>query len=427
MLHVRHFVVLGVLAIATLPVPAATAQSRAVPAAGSSVDATLAGGASHAYQVMSTGGEFLHVVVEQQGIDVVLTAAGPGVDERVDSPNGDAGAEPMQILLAASGTYTITVSALDADAKPGRYALRVLERRAAMPGDAGRLTNLPGRPLGELRLAVERVTRSINATWGVYVKCLETGEEVAINADAVMDTMSVIKIPLMIEVFEQAKAGRLSLADRHVLTASDTRPGTGTLHLMDPGAVMTVKDLVTYMIVVSDNTATDILYRLVGGPAAVTARMRSYGLTSTTVEHPASVWFEGLMAAIQRDGNPEGYYRRGGAPFALSTPREIGVLLERMTRGELVDRTSSATMLGILRFQQARTRLPRYLENPWAVPHKTGDSPPVIANDAGVITVPGRTVVVSVFTANHFGDYGPLEEAIGRIAERVAAHFTNRR
>lgn len=414
------------LAVGFAPASPATAQDRIVPAAGASVEATLAGGASHTYRLTSTGSEFLHLAVEQKGVDLVVAATGPGLDERVDSPTGDAGTEALEVVLTAAGAYTITISPLEADAPQGRYTLKVVERRAAVPGDANRLANRPGQPLGQLRLAMERVTRSVNATWGIYLKCLETGEEVAIGADAVMNTMSVIKIPLMIEVFEQAKAGRLSLSDRHTLTASDKRAGTGTLHLMDPGAVMTVKDLVTYMIIVSDNTATDILYRLVGGPAAVTARMRSYGLTSTTVEHPASVWFDGYMEAIKRDGNLEGYYRRG-APFARSTPREIGVLLERMARGELVDAESSARMMGILRFQQMRTRIPRHLDNPWAVAHKTGDWPPYIANDVGIIPLPGRTVVLSVFSADHFGDYGLLEDAIGRIAERVAAHFTNRR
>ena len=401
------------------------AQERLLPTAGSTLDATIGGMASHVYSVTSAGGELLHLVVDQQGVDLVMSASGPGLDERVDSPNGDTGPEALELLLVTPGSYRITLSPLDANAPAGRYTLRVVTRRAAVPGDSARLANSPGRPLGELRLAIERVTRSINATWGIYAKCLETGEEVAINADVVLDTMSVIKIPLMIEVFEQAKAGRLSLSDRHVLSAADKRLGTGTLHLMDPGTTLTVRDLVTYMIVVSDNTATDILFRLVGGPGAVTARMRSYGLTSTAALHTAQGWFDRVASAL-KDGTLDAYYRTGAARLGESTPREIAILLERMSRGELVDRESSAAMLSIMRFQQMRTRLPRYLDNPWAVPHKTGDSPPYIANDVGILTLPGRTVVLSVFTADHFGEYGLLEDAIGRIAERVAAHFTNR-
>jgi beta-lactamase class A len=426
MLHTQRVFIGLLVVVATIVSDRAHAQDRPAPTAGSSVEATIAGGGSHVYRLTSTGKEFLHLVVDQKGVDVVVTMSGPGVDVRVDSPNEDAGPEPVEVVLESAGNYVVTVTPLEPDAKEGRYALRVVERRPVVPSDTPRLASRPGTPLGELRLAIERTTRSINATWGIFVKCLETGEEIAINADATMDTMSVIKIPLMIEVFEQAKAGRLRLDDRHTLAAADRRGGSGTLRMMDPGAVMTVKDLVTYMIVVSDNTATDVLYRLVGGPAAVTARMRSYGLTATTVEHPASTYFEHYAEAGKQGVDLDEYHRRR-APFATSTPREIGVLLERMTRGELVDRESSALMLSIMRGQQMQTRIPRFLENPFLAPHKTGDNPPYIANDVGVINMPGRTIVISVFTANHFGDYGMLEEAIGRISERVAIHFTNRR
>ena len=63
-------------------------------------------------------------------------------------------------------------------------------------------------PLARLRMAIGRNTRSINATWGIYIKSLDTNEEVAIHPDRQMETMSTIKIPLMVEVFEQIKAGR---------------------------------------------------------------------------------------------------------------------------------------------------------------------------------------------------------------------------
>lgn len=103
-------------------------------------------------------------------------------------------------------------------------------------------------PLQRLQADIERTARSVNATWGIYVKSLQTGEEVAIDADRQMETMSTIKIPLMIEVLEQVKAGRFKLTDRYTLAAADSEPGTGIIQRLDPGAVMTVKDLLTLMI-----------------------------------------------------------------------------------------------------------------------------------------------------------------------------------
>src|SRR5262245_43793544 len=100
-------------------------------------------------------------------------------------------------------------------------------------------------PLQRLEGAVSRVTRSVNASWGIYAKCLETGEELALDADRQMDTMSTIKIPLMVEVFEQIKAGRFKLTDSYTLRKDELLHGTGVLRSLDPGAVISVKDLIT--------------------------------------------------------------------------------------------------------------------------------------------------------------------------------------
>src|SRR5450756_1164047 len=68
-------------------------------------------------------------------------------------------------------------------------------------------------PIQRLQSAIERITTSVSATWGIYIKSLDTGEEIAINADRQMDTMSVIKIPLMAEVFQQIKDLSLYTSD----------------------------------------------------------------------------------------------------------------------------------------------------------------------------------------------------------------------
>ena len=120
-------------------------------------------------------------------------------------------------------------------------------------------------PLARLESGIQRLTRSVNATWGIYIKCLETGEEIAINADQQMDTMSVIKIPLMAEAFRQIEAGKFALADRVTLTEEGKRPGTGIIRTLDAGVQLTIKDLLTLMIIVRDNTATDLLFEKVGG------------------------------------------------------------------------------------------------------------------------------------------------------------------
>jgi len=276
-------------------------------------------------------------------------------------------------------------------------------------------------PAKRLQAAIETITRSVNANWGIYVKSIETGEELAINADRQMETMSTIKIPLMIEVFEQIKAGKFKLTDKYTFVQADSQPGTGTIQRLDPGAVMTVKDLITMMIIVSDNTATEVLYRMVGGPDAVNARMDAIGLKNTRAMNIPSKWFPQLRGAA----STEQFYRDGKYPFGLSTPREMGRLLEMMERGTLVDKPSSELMLQIMRGQLYRTRIPRYLTG-YRVPHKTGDFLPYVADDVGMLEAQGRTIILSVFTGNHFGSGEMLENAIGLVAKEVADYFSYR-
>ena len=276
-------------------------------------------------------------------------------------------------------------------------------------------------PLQRLEASIQRTTRSIQASWGIYVKSLETGEEIALDADRQMETMSTIKIPLMVEALEQVKAGKFKLTDKYTFAQADSQPGTGTIQRLDPGAVMTVKDLITMMIIVSDNTATEVLYRMVGGPEAVNARMDALGLPKTRAMNVPSRWFPALRAAA----TTEQFYRAGAHPFGMSTPREMGRLLEMMERGTLVDKAASDLMLRIMRGQLYRTRIPRYLTG-YTVPHKTGDFLPYVADDVGMLEAPGRTIIVSIFTGNHFGSGEALENAIGLVARDVGDYFAYR-
>ncbi|HLG13368.1 MAG TPA: serine hydrolase [Blastocatellia bacterium] len=276
----------------------------------------------------------------------------------------------------------------------------------------------PPSPLGRLQSNIERITRSVNAKWAIYIKCVETGEEIAINADETMDTMSVIKIPLMVEVFRQIDEGRFSLADRVTLKDSEKRPGTGIIRSLDPGASLTVKDLITLMIIVSDNTATDMLFEKVGGVEPVNKLMQSYGLATIKATGPSDNWFKALRAAP----SAQEFHRAGKTPFGLSSPRDMGKLLEKIHKGEAVSKKASDQMLEIMRGQVYSSRLPKYVTG-YRVPHKTGDFLPYIGNDVGILESQNRHVIISVFTANHYGMGPSLEEAIGRIAEQVANYY----
>jgi beta-lactamase class A len=278
-------------------------------------------------------------------------------------------------------------------------------------------------PLEATKSRIEAITRSINAKWGIYIKSIETGEEIAINADDQMDTMSVIKIPLMVEAYRQDAEGKFKLTETHTLKASEKLPGTGILQRWAEGTAMTYKDIIDLMIIVSDNTATDIIFQKVGGPEAVNKLMDSYGFDKIRATGLAADWFQALRATDSAT-----FHREARHPFGLATPRQIGLLLEKIEKGEAVSKEASQQMLQHMRGQLYATRIPRYLSYTGfsRAPHKTGDFLPYIANDVGVLEANGKRVVVSVFTANHFGLGTMLEDAVGRVTEQVAGYFGNR-
>jgi beta-lactamase class A len=324
-----------------------------------------------------------------------------------------------RIIVTATVVVSVFGSILTASAGP--RSTKTSAERKSEAGPLQAASQPPPTPLQRLHDAVVRITKSVNATWGIYVKSLETGEEIAVDAERQMETMSTIKIPLMVEVCEQIKAGKIKLTDRYTYAKEDMRPGTGIIRSLDPGAVLTVKDLMTLMIIVSDNTATDVLYQMVGGPEAVTHRMETMGLTKTRASSSGAAWFEALRSAP----SAEQFHREGKHPFGLSTPREMGTLLEQMERGTLVDKESSDLMLQIMRGQLYRTRIPRYLAG-YRIPHKTGDFLPYVGDDVGMLEAPGKTIVISIFTANHFGSGEALENAIGLVAKEVGDYFQYR-
>jgi beta-lactamase class A len=278
----------------------------------------------------------------------------------------------------------------------------------------------PQKPLARLETNIDRITKSVNATWGIYIKCLETGEEIALNADQQMDTMSVIKIPLMVEAFRQMEEGKFALTDRVTLTDAMKRSGTGVIRSLDAGATLTIKDMLTLMIIVSDNTATDVMYDRVGGIEPINRLMDSYGLKSIRATGTAKVWFDAIAANPSRDD----FHRQAKTPFGLSSPRDMGKLLEKIEKGEAVSKKASMEMLQMMRGQVYSSRLPKYVTG-FRVPHKTGDFLPYIGNDVGVLESANRNVVMSVFTARHFGIGASLEDAIGRIAELTANYFSS--
>jgi len=296
----------------------------------------------------------------------------------------------------------------------------------------------------ELQGKLQQIRQHFPGDMAVYMKNLSTGAEIALDADRVYETFSVIKVAIMVEVLRQVEKGNFSLADRIALKTSDARWPSGVLYALDAGLQPTVKDLLTLMIIVSDNAATDILAGKVGR-ANVTKTMRELGFPKTMIEFSDldydRVWLgfldprfrkasaeEVMHFAFEKytEAQVQGAFRRAiyesTTYFGHSTARETGGLFERMARGKLVSPKASELMLEILKKQQVNNRFPRYLRDV-TVAHKTGDGQPFIANDAGVLWVKGQPFVLVVFTGRHRGETAALHDPIARVAALVVRHY----
>src|SRR5919197_2205310 len=138
--------------------------------------------------------------------------------------------------------------------------------------------------IAALRSQIEKVIPRARGQVGVAIKHIESGTELMINADQMYPMASTYKVPILVELFYQRAAGKLSLSDRVEVNPLDVHPGGTIALLLDgPGLQMSIHNLINLMMRVSDNSAADILIEKVGA-ASITARMRSLGLDKIRVD-----------------------------------------------------------------------------------------------------------------------------------------------
>lgn len=295
-----------------------------------------------------------------------------------------------------------------------------------------------------LRDRLLQLAQSFPGKVGLHVRNLETGTEVAINADELFPLASIYKIPMMVQVFRDAEAGRLKLNERVTLTDEDKRFGSGLFRYFSPGLDPTIHDLMLLMITVSDNEATDLLLKRVG-VQNVTATLRQLGLRDVTVDRSTkdvvADWMaladpkfrERSLASILGDEHvfdqisPEQLDRANRA-FAEDkrdhgSARAINDLLTKIFRSEAASEKSCRDMLDIMKQQLYRDGIPRYL-NDAIVANKTGQIG-YTTNDAAIVYAGKQHLALTVFTlrANESVTVEEVNERIAKIARIVVDYF----
>jgi beta-lactamase class A len=236
----------------------------------------------------------------------------------------------------------------------------------------------------------------------LFAKDLTSGKMVAIDADKPVQTASVIKLTVLYTALEQVRAGRVHLDDKITLNKKDQVQGSGMLMFLDTPVTLTFKDVLTMMIIVSDNTATNLAIDHLG-LKTIDDQIVSIGLKDTWLYKKVYTPAEGPMPADQ-------------AQFGLgkTTAREMASVMQRFVACDLnppgtnakptpVDEQLCAVAMHMLKSQFYRESIPRYLETvdtseqDTAIANKTG-ALDAVRNDVGVVFARHGTIVLSLFT-----------------------------
>ncbi|WP_420449305.1 class A beta-lactamase [Candidatus Palauibacter sp.] len=316
-------------------------------------------------------------------------------------------------------------------------ALPLAAQSATPAGDPG---------LGRLLAEIERLAPSSGGTVGVGAVHIETGRAVWFNEDERFPMASTYKVPIAVQLLSWVDRGEISLADMVELEPGDIHPGSGTISNLfdDPGVALSLRNLLELMLLISDNSATDLTLTAAGGPDAVNARMAELRVEGLSVNRPTSVLIgdysgvetpeDGRISLSQFRDRAEGVSasERDAAREAFSTdardtstPRAMAHLLAMTWAGKALGSKNTEVFKDImLRVQTGTGRIKGVLPPGTPVGHKTGTIGGT-TNDVGYIYLPDGAghVITVVFVKDSERPVPAREGAIAQISRAIYDYF----
>jgi beta-lactamase class A len=226
----------------------------------------------------------------------------------------------------------------------------------------------------------------------IFAKNLDTGANYGLRPDDRVRTASTIKLPILCATFQAVAEGRLKWTDLVTLHEADKISGSGVLGEFSDGVQLPLVDLAHLMIVVSDNTATNLVIDQVTADY-VNQQMDKLGLKGTR-----------SMRKVRGDGADlkaaSGFSKAGLDPanqkygIGSSTPREMVMLLERIEKGQIVSAEASKEMLKILKRQRDNNGIPRHMGD-LVVANKSG-ALDHLRSDVGIVYAKGNRIAMAI-------------------------------
>jgi len=255
----------------------------------------------------------------------------------------------------------------------------------------------------KLQQELSAVDKDLNGVLALAVKDLTSGETFFIHGDEIMPQASSIKIAVLANLYLQAQQGKLKLTDEYVVRKEDLVDGSDIMLGLTPGVTrLTLRDLATMMVAVSDNSATNVLIGRVG-MENVNAMLDSLGLRATRLRRQMM----DLKAASEGREN-------------VSTPREMMTLLETIYRGKLLNKEMMADFIRVLSTHKESSLL-QGLPDDAVAASKPGELE-AVRNDSGIIFVKNRPYILCVMTT-YLKDEKEGSAAIRKITALTYSYF----
>lgn len=255
----------------------------------------------------------------------------------------------------------------------------------------------------DLYRKIEDILKAYTGRWGIVIINQSTGDRLELNPDMVFPAASTIKVPIMYEIMRQASVGMIRLDAPLVVTDNFLTGGAGILKELRSGLTMTVRELVTLMIILSDNTATNMLIDL-AGMDAINQTMSGLGLKLTVLRR-RMMDFEAARSGKEN----------------TTSAADLALMFEIIHKNRELPQTYGALMLEILMRQQIQDKLPFYLPEERILAHKTGTLPGV-EHDAGILFLPGGPYIICVLTGDLSVNYEGIQ-LIAWLGKTVYEHF----
>lgn len=232
---------------------------------------------------------------------------------------------------------------------------------------------------------IARLIRQFNGKPGIAVKNLSTEDEFYYHADDRFPTASVIKLPIMVEVFFQVKEKKIKFSDTLIYHKKTRSPGSGMLQYLSDELKLTILDATTLMIIVSDNTATNLLIDILG-VKNINTRMESLGLNNIKL-------FKKVF--IDKPIVEPKLCKQFG--LGMATPCEINKLLELIYHNRIINKLSCQQMIAIMQRQFYTSQLARWISGKDVWVASKGGAVDGVRNDVGIIHTAKSDWVISVF------------------------------